>query len=100
MLIYWAIGQVIVHIKSRMKQRASVNQDRMGAVAYHRPIWFWLGVSTVTAGVLLHIPMYLHGRHNGYRLVGMPMDAGMLWGMAAIVVGLAASLYGLFPGSG
>lgn len=43
------------------------------------------------------MPMYLHGRHNGYRLVGMPMDAGMLWGMAAIIVGLAASLYGLFP---
>ena len=58
---------------------------------------FWFGVVAVTAGVLLHIPMLLHGRHNGYRLVGMPMDAGMLIGMAAILVGRVASLYGLYP---
>ena len=51
----------------------------------------------VTSGVLLHIPMVLHGRHNGYRLAGMPMDAGRLIGMAAILVGLVASLGGLYP---
>ena len=68
-----------------------------GAVDFHHPAAFWLGVVAVTAGVLLHIPMYLHGRHNGYRLAGMPMDDGMLVGMAAILVGLAASLYGLYP---
>ena len=71
---------------------------RVGEVAFHHPVAFWFGVVTVTAGVLMHIPMYLHGRHNGYRLAGMPMDAGMLMGMVAIVVGLVASLYGLYPG--
>ena len=70
---------------------------RVGEVAFHHPVAFWFGVVAVTAGVLLHIPMYLHGRHNGYRLVGMPMDDGMLIGMAAILVGLVASLYGLYP---
>ena len=70
---------------------------RSGAVEFHHPVAFWFGVVAVTAGVLLHIPMYLHGRHNGYRLAGMEMDDGMLFGMAAIVIGLAASLYGLFP---
>lgn len=68
-----------------------------GTVTFHHPAAFWFGVVAVTAGVLLHIPMYLMGQHNGYRLVGMPMDDGMLYGMAAIVVGLVASLYGLYP---
>lgn len=58
---------------------------------------FWFGVLAVIAGVLAHLPMYLMGRDNGYRLVGMPMDATMLAGMAAIIVGLAVSLYGLVP---
>ena len=71
--------------------------DRSGAVTFHHPVAFWFGVVAVTAGVLLHLPMYLMGRHNGYRLAGMPMDDGMLFGMAAIVVGLCASLYGLYP---
>ena len=70
---------------------------RSGAVTFHHPVAFWFGVVAVTAGVLLHIPMYLMGQHNGYRLAGMPMDNGMLFGMAAIVVGLCASLYGLYP---
>ena len=70
---------------------------RAGEVAFHHPVAFWFGVVAVTSGVLLHIPMVLHGRHNGYRLAGMPMDAGMLIGMAAILVGLVASLYGLYP---
>ena len=62
--------------------------DRSGAVTFHHPAAFWFGVVAVTAGVLLYLPMYLMGRHNGYRLAGMPMDDGMLFGMAAIVVGL------------
>jgi putative MFS transporter len=35
----------------------------------------------------------------GYRLVGMPIDAPMLVGMFLIIVGLAASFYGLYPRS-
>jgi putative MFS transporter len=58
---------------------------------------FWSGCAAVTAGVILHLPMFMMGRHNHYALAGMPMDAGMLWGMAAIVVGIAAAAYGLLP---
>ncbi len=58
---------------------------------------FWLGCITVTAGVVLHLPMFLMGRSNGYVLAGMPMDQGMLWGMALIVGGVLLAGYGLLP---
>jgi len=51
----------------------------------------------VAAAVLLHLPMYLGARHAGYRLAGMEIDAAMIVGMALIVLGLAATAYGLFP---
>jgi putative MFS transporter len=60
---------------------------------------FWLGSLLVVAGVLLHIPMFLMGRNMHYVLAGMPMDSGMLWGMAFIVGGAAAAAYGLQPKS-
>jgi len=58
---------------------------------------FWLGCAAVTAGVLTHVPMFLMGRHNHYVLAGMPMDTPMIWGMAAIVAGIALAGYGLLP---
>ncbi len=58
---------------------------------------FWLGCAGVTAGVLMHLPMVAMGRETGYRLAGMPMDNGMLIGMAAIVLGIGAAAYGLLP---
>ena len=51
----------------------------------------------MTAGVVLHLPMYWMGRDMGFRLADMPMDAGMLWGMALIVAGLVVAGYGLLP---
>jgi putative MFS transporter len=58
---------------------------------------FWLGCAAVTAGVVTHVPMFLMGRHNHYVLAGMPMGAAMIWGMAAIVAGIALAGYGLLP---
>jgi putative MFS transporter len=58
---------------------------------------FWLGCAIVTLGVVLHIPMFLMGAARSYVLTGMPMDAGMYWGMALIVVGIGMSAYGLLP---
>lgn len=58
---------------------------------------FWAGCAITSIGVLLHIPMYLMGAPMGYRLADMPMDAGMYWGMALIVVGIALTAYGLLP---
>ncbi len=58
---------------------------------------FWLGCAIVTLGVVLHIPMFVMGASRSYVLAGMPMDAGMYWGMALIVVGFGMSAYGLLP---
>jgi putative MFS transporter len=59
------------------------------------PAAFWLGSLSVVVGVLLHIPMFVMARSMHYQLAGMPMGAGMLWGMAFILGGLAAAGYGL-----
>jgi MFS transporter, putative metabolite:H+ symporter len=61
------------------------------------PSAFWLGSAFVVMGVLLHLPMFLMARAMHYRLAGMPMGAGMLWGMAFILGGAAAAAYGLQP---
>jgi putative MFS transporter len=61
-------------------------------------LWaFVLGVAAVTAGVLLHIPMFMMGKDMGFRLVGMPVEADMIWGMVLIVGGVAVAAYGLLP---
>ena len=70
---------------------ASTLRDRRGLWA------FILGVIAVTAGVLLHAPMFWMGRHMGFRLYGMPMGTDMVIGMAVIVAGVAIAAYGLLP---
>jgi putative MFS transporter len=80
--------------------RASEAPGALGGVAFGHAGAFWFGVIAVTGGVLLHLPMYLMGRSDGYRLAGMPMDLSMQLGMAAILMGLAATLYGLYPRTG
>jgi len=61
------------------------------------PAAFWLGALLAVIGALLHMPMFLMARSMHYRLAGMPMGAGMLTGMALILGGIAAALYGLRP---
>jgi len=60
-------------------------------------IAFVLGCVAVTAGVLLHLPMFWMARDMGFRLAGMPMDSGMILGMFLIVGGIAVAAYGLLP---
>jgi MFS transporter, putative metabolite:H+ symporter len=63
-----------------------------------RGVWaFVLGVIAVTAGVLLHLPMFWMGRHNHFVLYGMPIGLDMVAGMVAIVAGLGIAAYGLLP---
>jgi putative MFS transporter len=70
---------------------ANVFMDRRG-------IWaFALGCAAVTAGVLLHIPMFLMGKDMGFKLAGMAMDPGMIFGMFLIVAGIGVAAYGLLP---
>ena len=61
------------------------------------PAAFWLGALLTVIGVLLHMPMFVMARSMHYRMAGMPMGTGMLCGMALIVGGIAAALYGLRP---
>ncbi|MEX2289056.1 MAG: MFS transporter [Mycobacteriales bacterium] len=70
---------------------------RQGGITFASPAAFWAGAAAVTLGVLLHLPMYLGAADMGYRLAGMPLDGPMKAGMALILVGLAATLYGLLP---
>lgn len=58
---------------------------------------FWAGAVAVTAGVILHLPMYVNARDMGFRLAGMPVDVPMIVGMALIIAGLAATIWGLIP---
>ncbi len=66
-------------------------------VQWHNMVAFWCGSAMVTAGVALHLPMFLMGRKTGFRLAGMPMGKGMLVGMGLIVLGVVAAAYGLLP---
>ncbi len=70
---------------------ANVFLDRRGVWA------FGLGCLGVTIGVLLHLPMFMMGRHHGFVLAGMPMDPAMIFGMYLIVAGIFVAAYGLLP---
>jgi MFS transporter, putative metabolite:H+ symporter len=72
-------------------------QRPIGGMAFTHPRAFWFGIGAVTAGVLLHLPMFFGARDMGYRLVGENVDGMMIAGMGLILVGLAATFYGLLP---
>ncbi len=71
---------------------------RTGGVAFPHPVAFWLGTAAVTAGVILHLPMFFDAAETDYMLKGMEVDGLMLAGMALILVGLAATVYGVLEG--
>ena len=74
-----------------LRLTASILEQRRNAFA------FWFGCALVTAGVILHLPMFVMARSSHFVLAGMPMDMGMLLGMAAIVMGYGFAGYGLLP---
>src|SRR5437660_1778822 len=67
------------------------------AIAFPHHGVFWAGIGACTAGVLLHLPLYLQAQDMGYRMAGMRPDPPMLLGMVLIVIGLAGAGYGVFP---
>lgn len=67
------------------------------AIRYRRPAVFWAGIVAVTAGVVLHLPMYVAARGVHYRLAGMAVDRPMVAGMVLIAAGIAAAVFGLVP---
>ena len=64
---------------------------------FAHPGAFWAGLVAVTAGVILHLPMYLEARTVGFHLAGMPLDVTMIVGMVLIVAGLVATIWALIP---
>ena len=61
-------------------------------------VWlFAVGVAAVSAGALLHAPMFLMGKDMGFRLAGMPMDRPMIAGMFMIIAGIGLAGWGLLP---
>jgi len=66
-------------------------------LTFHHPLAFWLGCALIIAGVMSHMPMFMMGRHTHWQMVGMPMDAWMLWGMAMIPAGVLLAGFGLMP---
>jgi putative MFS transporter len=70
---------------------------KSNGLSFHHPIAFWTGCAAVVAGVFAHAPMLWMGRVTHWQMVGMPMDATMLGGMALIVVGVLLATFGLMP---
>jgi MFS transporter, putative metabolite:H+ symporter len=70
---------------------------KSNGLSFHHPISFWLGCVAIVAGVLAHVPMFIHASLMDYRMVGMPMDPAMLAGMVVIPLGLLLAAYGLMP---
>lgn len=58
---------------------------------------FWGACVAIAIGVLLHLPMLAMAHGAGNRLAGMPLDATMWVGMALILVGAPAAIYGALP---
>ncbi|MES1247763.1 MAG: MFS transporter [Actinomycetota bacterium] len=54
-------------------------------------------MAAICGGVGLHMPMFFGARDMHYQLVGMPWDRWMVLGMALMICGYAAVLYGLAP---
>ena len=58
---------------------------------------FWGACAAIAAGVLLHLPMLAMAHRMDNHLAGMPMDTGMWIGMALILLGVPAAIYGALP---
>lgn len=76
--------------------RTQRDDDRHG-LAFHHPLAFWAGCALIVAGVASHMPMFMMGQHTHWQMVGMPMDAWMLWGMAMVPAGVLLAGFGLMP---
>ena len=64
-----------------------------------RALWFWAGCAAISLGVILHLPMLAMAHRMGNHLAGMPMDAGMVLGMALIIAGVPLACWGALPTS-
>jgi len=72
--------------------------NQRGVLADRPHLWAFLaGCIAVTAGVVMHLPMFWMGRNDHFHLAGMAMGGDMMGGMALIVGGIVVAGYGLLP---
>ncbi len=70
---------------------------------FQHSLAFWLGTLAIVGGVGCHLPDFMAARPMHYQMSGICRSAGcgmsklMCLGMALIVTGIAATVYGLFP---
>lgn len=65
------------------------------AAGFLHPRAFWLGAVAIVVGVGLHVPAYLMAKDDDYMLRGMGWDGWMIVGMALVIAGLGAVVYGM-----
>ncbi len=84
---------------TRKRKLTSMHLMTQPELLASRPhFWFFvIGCIAVTAGVLMHVPMFWMGRSMGFHLADMPMDVPMILGMGLIIVGVGVAGYGLLP---
>jgi putative MFS transporter len=75
---------------------ASKGSKRPSIIGERAPI-FWGACAAISLGVVLHLPMLAMAHSMGNHLAGMPMDAQMWFGMALIILGVPAAIYGALP---
>lgn len=86
--------------ENELDQNKINNSHKLSSVIgieLRHPVAFFIGVTLLSVGVLLHLPEFFSMKTMGYRMAQMPMSSEMLWGMAAIVLGLVLSAFGVLP---
>ena len=72
-------------------------QGRRPSIIGPRAPIFWGACIAIAVGVLSHLPMLAMAHEMGGHLAGMGMDPTMWAGMALIVLGVPAAIYGALP---
>ena len=70
---------------------------RQGTIIGERAPIFWGACTAIAVGILLHLPMLAKAHDMGNQLHGMPMDLEMWFGMAFLILGVPAAIYGALP---
>jgi len=70
---------------------------RQDSIIGERAPIFWGACAAIALGVTLHLPMLAMAHSMGNHLYGMPMHPSMWFGMALIILGVPAAIYGALP---
>ncbi|MDP8994523.1 MAG: MFS transporter [Pseudomonadota bacterium] len=68
-----------------------------GSIVGERAPIFWGGCAAIAAGVAFHLPMYVRSVDMGHHMSQMEIGPGMAVGMALILLGVPAAVFGALP---